>query len=105
MKSSWGITETKRHLITLEEPQITYCEGSVLLRCLFHLYMPESRFKIQAGKVASTHQALQCLLYPGERVGMLPCVSIQEVKVDAKMQATIIFHTNPTVPDSNTSFR
>ena len=83
--------ELKRHLITLEEPQITYHEGCVLLRCLFHLYLPESGFKIQAGKVASAHQPLQCLLYPGERVGILLHASIQVAKVNTKMQAAILF--------------
>ena len=91
LKRSRGITEPKRHLIALKEPPITYCEGSVLLRCLFHLYLPASGFKIQARKVASAHQALQCLLYPGERVGILLHTSIQVAKVDAKMQATTLF--------------
>ena len=85
----------KRHLITLKEPQITYCEGSVLLRCLFHLYLPESGFEIQAGSMSSTHQALQHLLYSGERVGILLCMSIQAAKVNTKIQAAILFlHQN-----------
>ena len=91
LKSSQGITEPKRHPIALKEPQITYCKGGVLLQCLFNLYLPESRFEIQAGKVASAHQALQHLLYSRQRVGILFCAGVQVVKVNTKMQATILF--------------
>ena len=45
--------------------QITYCEGGVLLWCLLHLYLPEPQFEVQAGKMSSTYQTLQCLLYSG----------------------------------------
>ena len=76
-------------MIALKEPQITYCEGSALLRCLFHLYLPKSRFEIQAGKMSGTHQALQHLLYSWERVGILLCVGVQAAEVDTKMQAAI----------------
>ena len=66
--------------------------------------------------MASAHQALQYLLYPGKRVGILLCVSIQVAKVNTKMQAAILFHTNTIalhhvlwlglmVPDSYISFK
>ena len=40
-------------------------------------------------KCPAPHEALQCLLYSGERIGILLCVSIQAAKVDAKTQAAI----------------
>ena len=67
-----------------EKPQITYCEGGVLLQCLLHLYLPEPQFEVQAGKMPSTYQTLQCLLYSGQGVGVLFHVSIQAAKVNAE---------------------
>ena len=59
-----------------KNPQITYCEGSVLLQHLLHLYLPEPQFEVQAGKMSSTYQTLQCLLYSRQGVGILFHVSI-----------------------------
>ena len=104
------------HPITLEEPQITYCEGGLLLRCLFHLYLSESRFEIQAGKVASTHQALQHFLYSRKRVGILFVQAFRWPKSIQKWKPPSFFQTNTMVlhqalwlglivPDSNISFK
>ena len=41
--------------------------------------------------MSSTHQALKCLLYSGERVGILLRASIQVAEVNAKTQAAIFF--------------
>ena len=65
------IAESKGHVIAFEKPQVTYCEGGVLLQQLIHLYLPKPQFKVQAGKMSSTYQTFQCLLYSGQRVGVL----------------------------------
>ena len=73
----------------LKKTQVTYCEGSVLLQCILHLYLPEPWFEVQVGKMCSTYQTLQSLLNPGLGVGVLFCVSIKAAEVDADLQATI----------------
>ena len=55
VESSWHIAESEGHPIALEEPQVTHSEGSILLRCLVHSYLPKSGLQIQARKVASIH--------------------------------------------------
>ena len=40
----------------LKKTQVTYCEGGVLFQCLLQFYLPEPRFKVQAGKMSSTYQ-------------------------------------------------
>ena len=64
------------HVIAFKKPQVTYCEGGVLPQCLIHCYMPKLQFKVQAGKMSSAYQTPQCLLYSGQRVGVLFCVCI-----------------------------
>ena len=71
-------------MISFKKPQVTYCESSVLLGCLLHLYLPEPQFEVQAGKMPSTYQTLQCLLYSRQGVGVLFHVSVQREKVDAE---------------------
>ena len=70
-------------MVTFEKPQITYCEGGVLLQCLLHLYLAEPQFEVQAGKMSSTNQTLQHLLYSGHGVAVLFCASVQAAKVNA----------------------
>ena len=84
LKVAGALQRPKGMQLHSEKPQITYCEGSVLLRCLFHLYLPESGFEIQAGKMSSTYQTLQCILYSRQRVGVLFCASIQAAKADTE---------------------
>ena len=116
LKSCWHITEPKGHAVTSEKPQITYCEGGVLLQHLFHLYLPEPWFEVQAGKMSSTYQTLQCLLYSGQRVGVLFHVSVQAAKSMQNCRSPSFFLTNTTAlhqalwldqiaPDSNISHR
>ena len=71
-------------MVAFKKPQITYCEGGVLLQCLLHLYSPEPQLEVQAGKMPSTYQTLQCLLYSAQGVGVLFRASIQVAKVDAE---------------------
>ena len=86
--SLWNITSAlqspKGIWSHFKKPQVTYCEGSVLLQCLLHFYLPEPQFEVQAGKMSCTYQTLQCLLYSGQGVGVLFHACIKMVEVDAE---------------------
>ena len=41
-KVASALAESEGHSITLEEPQVTHSEGSILLWCLVHLYLQKS---------------------------------------------------------------
>ena len=118
--SHWKVTSvlqsSKGMQLQFKKPQITYCEGNVLLQHLFHLYLPESRFEIQAGKMSSTYQTLQYLLYSRQGVGVLFVQVFRWQKLIQNCKPPFFFHTNTTVlhqalwlglmaPDSNISHR
>ena len=48
------------------------------------------QFKVQAGKMSSTYQTLQCLLHSRLGVGVLFHACIQMAEVNAKLQASIL---------------
>ena len=46
LKGCGGITQPKRHVGELVEPEVTHCKGRVLLRLRCHLDLPEARLEI-----------------------------------------------------------
>ena len=56
LKSIWGITKPKRHPVAhSKNAKLPTVKAEYCIRHFIHLYLPEARFEIQAGKVASTY--------------------------------------------------
>ena len=68
----------------IQKPQIAYCESSILFQCLLHFYLPKSQLEVQAKKMSSTYQTLQCLLHLQQGVGVLFCTGIQMAEVNTE---------------------
>ena len=68
----------------------------LLLQCLLHLYLPEPLFEVQAGKMSSTYQAPQCLLYSGQGVGVLFVRAFRWQKSMQNHRPPSFFLTNTT---------
>ena len=63
---------TQRHVGKLVEPEVTHCEGCVLLRFRGHLNLPEARLEIHWREICRPRYAFQGLLdvdKNGHRIG------------------------------------
>ena len=73
----------------LKNPRLPTVKAVYCFNASSILICPNPDLRSKQEKMSSAHQALQHLLYSGERVGILLCVNIQVVEVDAKTQAAI----------------
>ena len=56
---------------------------------LGHVDLPKSTFKIHGGEVCSSGHALQHLLYPGKRVGILLHLHVETSEINAESKGSI----------------
>ena len=79
-----NVTESKGHRSELIEPQITHGESGILLRLWHHPNLPEPALKIHHRVMHGACHALQCLLYPQQRIGVFLYTCIESTEIHAE---------------------
>ena len=92
-KSGMCVTQSEGHPGKFIETKVANCESGVLLQFRGHVDLPKSTLEIHGGEVCSSGHALQCLLYPGERVRIFLCPCVETSKINAESKGSILSFT------------
>ena len=85
------VAQSKGHSCEFVKTQVADHEHGILLRLLGHADLPKSTLEVHSGEVCSSSHALQCLLYPGEGVGIFLSLCIESSESNTELEGPILF--------------